>query len=65
MIENQRERDSKLDELSVLDNGGRRKKLDRRQFAYTVHIPERRCVIDRRDGKDRRITSRHPIPNNS
>jgi hypothetical protein len=65
MIENQRGKDSKVDELSVLDNGGRRKKLDRRQFAYTVHIPERRCGIDRRDGEDRRITSRQPIPNNA
>jgi hypothetical protein len=65
MIEKHQKRESKLEELSVLDNGGRRKKLDRRQFAYTVHIPERRCGIDRRDGKDRRIASRYPIPNNA
>lgn len=36
------------------DNGGRRKNPDRRQFAYTFHIPERRSGIDRRITRDRR-----------
>jgi len=41
------------------DNGGRRKKNDRRQFSYTVHIPERRSGMDRRnDGDDRRKSMR-------
>ena len=40
------------------DNGGRRKNGDRRQFCYTVHIPERRCGLDRRAGEDRRKQSR-------
>lgn len=36
------------------DNGGRRSRLDRRQFSYNAHVPERRCGQDRRSGKDRR-----------
>ena len=42
------------------DNGGRRSGLDRRQFTYSGHIPERRVledrrhVLDRRSGLDRR-----------
>ncbi len=32
----------------------RRSGHDRRQFSYTVHIPERRNNGDRRSGKDRR-----------
>jgi hypothetical protein len=40
------------------DNGGRRKKSDRRQFSYTFHIPERRTGLDRRDGDDRRKSMR-------
>ena len=35
------------------DNGGRRSGIDRRNFCYTVCIPERR-VADRRGGLDRR-----------
>lgn len=41
------------------DNGGRRKKEDRRKFSYTIHIPERRCGSDRRSGEDRRQSSRN------
>lgn len=37
---------------------GRRTVEDRRQFTYSFHIPERRCGIDRRSGKDRRKVSR-------
>lgn len=41
--------------LAVHDNGGRRSGFDRRQFAYAVHIPERRIGKDRRIGGDRRL----------
>ena len=37
------------------DNGGGRSGIDRRQFSYSFHIPERRTTQDRRTGKDRRI----------
>ncbi len=36
------------------DNGGRRLGVDRRQYSYTTHVPERRRGKDRRNGKDRR-----------
>lgn len=39
---------------SFIDNGGRRSGVDRRQFAYDIHIPERRSGEDRRSGIDRR-----------
>jgi hypothetical protein len=35
----------------------RRSGVDRRQFAYTVYIPERRCGKDRRSGKSTGKTS--------
>ncbi|RLA99177.1 MAG: hypothetical protein DRG83_13450 [Deltaproteobacteria bacterium] len=38
----------------IRDNGGRRSGVDRRQFSYSKHIPERRTGIERRSGKDRR-----------
>ena len=41
-------------ELIIHDNGGNRIGIDRRQFEYTVFIPERRSGIDRRKGFDRR-----------
>jgi hypothetical protein len=37
-----------------LDNGGRRSGIDRRQFSYSSHIPERRTNVERRSGADRR-----------
>ena len=40
--------------MAVQDNGGRRSGVDRRQFNYAVHIPERREGKDRRSGHDRR-----------
>jgi hypothetical protein len=40
------------------DNGGRRVEIDRRQFSYDFHIPERRSGIDRKSGRDRRLKSR-------
>ncbi|MBW1958981.1 MAG: hypothetical protein JRI63_10690 [Deltaproteobacteria bacterium] len=38
----------------LTDNGGRRIGVDRRQFSYTNHIPDRRRGHDRRTGLDRR-----------
>ena len=45
--------DSRM-EQELRDNGGRRSGIDRRQFLYTGHIPERRAVEDRRSRVDRR-----------
>jgi hypothetical protein len=36
------------------DNGGERSGIERRQFSYTSHIPERRTGKDRRSSNDRR-----------
>jgi hypothetical protein len=43
-----------LEQLIILDNGGRRSGGDRRNYSYTLHIPERRDGPDRRSGTDRR-----------
>lgn len=40
------------------DNGGRRSGIERRQFSYDAHIPERRSVKNRRSGLDRRLKPR-------
>jgi len=47
-----------LERLTSLDNGGRRSGGDRRNYSYTLHIPERRLGNDRRSGEDRRKISR-------
>jgi hypothetical protein len=44
----------------IRDNGGRRLGIDRRQFSYDEHIPERRSLKDRRSGIDRRLKPRIP-----
>ena len=44
--------------LFIKDNGGRRLGIDRRQFSYNLHIPERRSGKDRRSGHDRRLKQR-------
>jgi hypothetical protein len=45
--------------LPVLpDNGGKRLGIDRRQFSYDFHIPERRLGKERRGGLDRRRKTR-------
>jgi hypothetical protein len=44
--------------IKLRDNGGRRSGIERRQYHYTSHIPERRSGEDRRSGKDRRKTPR-------
>lgn len=43
---------------TLLDNGGRRLGVDRRQFSYTLHIPEHRSGKERRSGLDRRLKPR-------
>ena len=43
-----------LEQLIILDNGRRRSGGDRRNYSYTLHIPERRSGEDRRNGIDRR-----------
>jgi len=47
-----------LERLISLDNGGRRSGGDRRNYSYTLHIPERRNGNDRRSVEDRRKMSR-------
>lgn len=41
--------------LNLMDNGGRRLGIERRQFSYCRHLPERREAKDRRNSLDRRI----------
>lgn len=41
-------------EAEQWDNGGRRSGIDRRQFSYSDHVPERRSGKERRSGRDRR-----------
>jgi hypothetical protein len=52
------QRDARVNS-TISNNGGRRKKIERRQFSYTVHIPERRSGVDRRSPEDRRRSSRN------
>jgi hypothetical protein len=52
--------DSKTTDENLIDNGGRRKDKERRNFKYTAHIPERRSGDDRREGKERRNKKRVP-----
>jgi hypothetical protein len=47
--------------LRLPDNGGRRSGIERRQFQYTSHIPERRSGFDRRSGIDRRTHERRQV----
>jgi hypothetical protein len=42
----------------LIDNGGRRKDSERRNFEYTAHIPERRSGEDRREREERRAKKR-------
>lgn len=46
------------------DNAGRRIGVDRRQFSYTIHIPEGRSGKERRNGLDRRLKLRTSDPIN-
>ncbi len=40
--------------VALVDNGGRRSGINRREFSYTDHTPDRRLSSDRRDANDRR-----------
>jgi hypothetical protein len=42
---------------------GRRTGMERRHFSYTIHMPERRSLKDRRNNKDRRVCMR-PVSEN-
>jgi hypothetical protein len=41
------------------NNGERRLGIERRQFSYDFHIPERRSGNERRSGLDRRLKQEH------
>ena len=46
---------TELTEITLkYDSGGRRLGIDRRQYSYAAHLPERRAGEDRRTGEDRR-----------
>jgi hypothetical protein len=42
------------------ENGGRRSGIDRRQFSYSIHLPERRCGQDRRSARIDERTEKMP-----
>lgn len=46
----------------IIDNGGRRLGIERRQFDYSHYFPERRVGIDRRILPERRVDSRQCRP---
>ena len=48
----------KLKKLTLIDNGGKRWGGDRRNYSYSLHIPERRNGHERRSGYDRRKIAR-------
>lgn len=48
------------DPLYMIDNGGRRLGIERRQFDYSIHLPERREGLDRRMMPERRV-DRKPV----
>jgi len=53
---------SDIDEkLNIFDNGGRRSGTERRNYSYSLYIPDRRREKDRREGKDRRKKPRVKI----
>ncbi len=47
-----------LEQQASIDNEGRRTGSDRRNYSYTLHIPERRKGGDRRIVDDRRKSPR-------
>jgi len=51
--------------ILLIDNGGRRLGVDRRQFSYTNHIPDRRRGHDRRTCLERRDHRDHMDRRNS
>ena len=51
-----------LANFCLRDNGGRRSDIDRRQFSYAGHVPERREGEERRTGLDRRRNKEGRVP---
>jgi len=47
------------EKFKMVDNGGRRSGGDRRNYSYSIHLPERRAKSDRRAAKDRRRFPRY------
>jgi len=45
--------------FKMIDNGGRRSGGDRRNYSYSIHLPERREKQDRRKSKERRRFPRY------
>lgn len=41
-----------MNNVGIKDNGNRRLNMDRREFSYTVYLPERRSGKDRRGASD-------------
>jgi hypothetical protein len=46
------------DPAFIVDNGGRRLGIERRQFDYSFYVPERREGPDRRMIPERRVNSK-------
>jgi hypothetical protein len=46
------------DPATIIDNGGRRLGIERRQFEYSYYIPERRLGLERRILPERRDYAR-------
>ena len=44
----------------IIDKGGRRLGIERRQFVYSHYFPERRAGIDRRVLPERRVDPQDP-----
>jgi len=45
----------------MIDNGGRRLGIERREFAYSHYYPERRTGVDRRLIPERRVSPQKEI----
>ena len=46
------------DPAYIIDNGGRRLGIERRQFKYSLYFPERRIGTERRNRPERRDDAR-------
>jgi len=47
-------------QLGLIDTGGRRIGIDRRDFSYTNYLPNRRVEEDRRRGREETIQIKEP-----
>ncbi|MGD2271803.1 MAG: hypothetical protein PVI06_15480 [Desulfobacterales bacterium] len=52
---------NQLSFIAMMDNGGRRLRVDRRKVVVTGYSPERRSGKDRRTGLDRRSVKKMKI----